>query len=77
MIKITSIRYINCAARFMAGISSPLAKLVDNNLISTINCMEWCAKNKCRFIFLSTNRVYPIKPLNNLEYAEKETRLVG
>ena len=60
----------------MAGIRSPLAKLVDNNLISTINCLEWCSKNKCRFIFLSTNRVYPIKPLTNLKYAEKETRLM-
>tara|TARA_Y100000748_G_scaffold304010_1_gene311285 strand:- start:1116 stop:2198 length:1083 start_codon:yes stop_codon:yes gene_type:complete len=70
--------FIDAAAEpsIMAGLNSPLVKLIYNNFISTVNCLEWCKRNKCKFIFLSTNRVYPIKPLTNLKYHEKDTRLV-
>ena len=49
-------------------------KLISNNFITTINAIEWCVKVKCKFLFLSTSRVYPIKKLDGISYTESPTR---
>jgi CDP-paratose 2-epimerase len=58
----------------MAGITSPIEQVVNNNLTGTINCLELARKLKAGFIFLSTSRVYPIRTIENLIYDEKATR---
>ena len=52
---------IHCAAipSVMAGYQDA-AKMIETNLIGTINCLEFARKHGSDFIFISTNRVYPI-----------------
>ncbi len=59
----------------LAGIDGGLDYLIQTNLNGTLNLLEVAAKNKAKFIFLSTSRVYPISTLENIEYQEGETRL--
>ncbi len=67
---------LECSAEpsVLAGITSSPSYLINTNLVGTINCLEFARKNKCAFIFLSTSRVYPIEPINNLNYVEEEKR---
>lgn len=58
----------------LAGITSPISQVVNNNLIGTLNCLELANKFKANFIFLSTSRVYPIKQLEDVLFEEKDTR---
>ncbi len=58
----------------LAGITSPVLQIVNNNLLGTVNCLELAKKWNGAFIFLSTSRVYPVKTLESLNYAEVETR---
>lgn len=51
----------------MAGRDDSTLSVTDINLVGTINCLELARRNNSNFIFLSTNRVYPIKELNELE----------
>ena len=53
--------FIDAAAdpSVLSGIDSSVLKLINNNFITTINAIEWCIKTKCKFLFLSTSRVYP------------------
>jgi len=60
----------------LAGISSSTSKLIESNLIGTINLLEWASKNKSSVIFLSTSRVYPIEKLNQIRFEENEKRFV-
>ncbi len=60
----------------MAGITSPVEQVYNNNLTGTVNCLELAKRLGAGFIFLSTSRVYPIKPLENLNFEEKDTRFV-
>jgi CDP-paratose 2-epimerase len=53
--------------------SSPRAGL-DVNLLGTINCLEAARARGAAFLFLSTSRIYPIAPLNNLSFVEADTR---
>ena len=48
--------------------------MVNNNLVSAMNCMEWARENRTGVIFLSTSRVYPYTQLNNQSYREDKTR---
>ena len=68
--------FIDAAAdpSVISGMNSSILSLLNNNLISTINAIEWCSKTNCKFLFLSTNRVYPIKNLDKILYIEEETR---
>lgn len=67
---------LECSAEpsVLAGITSSPSYLINTNLVGTINCLEFARKNKAAFIFLSTSRVYPIDPINNLKYIEEEKR---
>ena len=68
--------FIDAAAdpSVLSGIDSSVLKLINNNFITTINAIEWCVKTKCKFLFLSTSRVYPIKILDKISYTESSTR---
>src|SRR5436305_13473701 len=58
----------------LAGITSPVEQVINNNLSGTINCLELARNHKASFIFLSTSRVYPIASLEKANYKEEETR---
>jgi CDP-paratose 2-epimerase len=58
----------------LAGITSPVEQVINNNLAGTINCLELARQHKAAFVFLSTSRVYPIAALEAAAYIEKETR---
>lgn len=58
----------------LSGIDSTPDYVLNTNLQGTINCLNFALKNKAKFIFLSTSRVYPIKHLNKIHYTEAETR---
>lgn len=60
----------------LAGYNSSPEYLINTNLVGTLNCLEHARKHHSDFIFLSTSRVYPVKPLNFLKYEENETRFV-
>ena len=66
---------IECSAEpsILAGQESP-EYAINSNLIGAINCLEAARKNKSKFVFLSTSRVYPYDPLLKLNYEEKDTR---
>lgn len=67
---------IECSAEpsVLAGYQSSPEYLVNTNLGGTINCLDFAIKSKANFIFLSTSRVYPIRPLNSLSFSETKTR---
>lgn len=67
---------LECSAEpsVLAGLDTSPSYLINTNLIGTINCLELARKNKSFFIFISTSRVYPIKPINNLVFNEEKTR---
>ena len=53
---------IDCAAEPAVEISSKNPeKVIQNNLISTLNLLNFCREKKSKFIFLSSSRIYPIK----------------
>jgi CDP-paratose 2-epimerase len=58
----------------LSGIHSTPDYLIHTNLNGTINCLNFAVKNKSDFIFLSTSRIYPIESIENIAYAEAETR---
>jgi CDP-paratose 2-epimerase len=58
----------------LSGINTPVLPLVNSNLVGTINCIELAQKHNALFIFLSTSRVYPIKPLESCRFTELDTR---
>ena len=58
------------------GLSGSPFYILENNLLSTINCLEVARKMAAKFIFLSTSRVYPIKLLDGCRFKEEETRYV-
>ena len=58
----------------LAGITSPIEQVVNNNLIGTLNCLELAKSHGAAFIFLSTSRVYPIGALESASFKEEETR---
>ena len=68
--------FIDAAAdpSVLSGINSPILALIRNNFITTINALEWCVRTNCKFIFLSSSRVYPIRNLDSIPYFESETR---
>lgn len=47
---------------------------INTNLFGTVNCLNYALKHRAGFIFLSTSRVYPIKTIETLNFAETETR---
>jgi CDP-paratose 2-epimerase len=69
---------IDCSAEpsVLAGISGSPARVIQNNLSGTLNCMEAARRHEAALLFLSTSRVYPIDTLNALATREEGTRFV-
>lgn len=66
---------LECSAEpsVLAGYNNPYY-VVETNLIGTINCLEFCRRQKADIVFLSTSRVYPYQAINNLKTKELSTR---
>lgn len=67
---------IDCSAEpsVHAGVSGSPRYLLETNLAGTINCLEEARVRRAAFMFLSSSRIYPIRPLNDLPFAEGATR---
>ena len=67
---------IECSAEpsVLAGRGGDTDYLIETNLHGAINCANICRKFNSPMIFLSTSRVYPVKPLLNCDLRESETR---
>lgn len=59
----------------LAGLNSNPDYLLQTNLVGTLNCLEFAKKRCDRTVFLSTSRVYSIKPLREIALIETATRL--
>lgn len=71
---------IDCAAEpsVLAGTDGHgPSKLINNNLLGTLNLLEFCRIRKCGFILLSTSRVYSINDLNELNLSIENDRFVN
>jgi CDP-paratose 2-epimerase len=60
----------------LSGIQNSTSKLVQSNLIGTINLLDRAVAHKSKFIFLSTSRVYPYDKLNQIVLDEESQRFV-
>jgi CDP-paratose 2-epimerase len=58
----------------VAGLDGGHEQLININLNGSINLMNFAIKQHSKFIFLSTSRIYPIEPLNQLHFEELPTR---
>jgi CDP-paratose 2-epimerase len=67
---------IDCSAEpsVQAGLDGSPRSILNTNLVGTINCLEAARARGAAFLFLSTSRIYPIEPLNNLPFTETDTR---
>ncbi|MGH7992360.1 MAG: NAD-dependent epimerase/dehydratase family protein [Limisphaerales bacterium] len=62
----------------LAGVDGKTSsrQILDHNLASTINLLEFCKRHKAGFILLSTSRVYSIPALAGLPMREKDGAFV-
>jgi CDP-paratose 2-epimerase len=58
----------------LAGLDETPDYLIHTNLNGTIHLLSLAKMHNAGFIFLSTSRIYPIKPLETLNYREGESR---
>lgn len=58
----------------LAGITSPVDQVINNNLTGTVNILEVARQHGAAFIFLSTSRIYPVAKLEQVRFTEEETR---
>ena len=58
---------IDCCAEASVEVSKKdIDRVINTNLIGTLNILKKIKKDKSKIIFLSTSRVYPIKEINNI-----------
>ncbi|OFX32463.1 MAG: hypothetical protein A2X08_00615 [Bacteroidetes bacterium GWA2_32_17] len=68
---------LECSAEpsVLVGSSGEDAKyMINNNLVGSLNCFEFCRKRKIAIIFMSTSRVYPYNIINNRKFEESLSR---
>ncbi|HOH29772.1 MAG TPA: NAD-dependent epimerase/dehydratase family protein [Candidatus Hydrogenedentes bacterium] len=67
---------IECSAEpsVLAGFGESPRYVIASNLTGAINCLELARKTSAAMIFLSTSRVYPLRPLCGIKLKEGETR---
>jgi CDP-paratose 2-epimerase len=58
----------------LAGLSESPRYVLETNLGGTMNCLEFARKRGCRFLLLSTSRVYSIPALKGIRLQETSTR---
>lgn len=69
---------IECSAEpsVQAGYGGAPSYLIDSNLGGAVNCLEACRRHKAALVFLSSSRVYPMKPLRDIPLEVAGDRLV-
>ena len=69
---------IECSAEpsVVSGYSDGPNYLINTNLLGTVNCLELARRNQSDFIFLSSSRVYPVEPLNQIATIEGDSRFL-
>lgn len=67
---------LECSAEpsAQAGYGGSPDFLIQTNLNGCYHCLELAREVRADFTFISTSRVYPVKPLNDLQFYESETR---
>jgi len=67
---------IDCSANptVMAGLDGGSSQVVGNNLVTTLNLLEKCRRERAGFLLISTSRVYSINRLANIPLRETPTR---
>ena len=58
----------------VSGLDGGQRQLININLVGTVNLLNLAVKFNASFIFLSTSRVYPIVPLNGINFTEGTSR---
>ena len=68
---------LECSAEpsVMAGVTSSASYALATNLNGTALCLEYARRHQAAFLFLSTSRVYPMRPLAQVGLKEGPTRL--
>jgi CDP-paratose 2-epimerase len=69
---------IDCSAEpsVRAGYGEAPIYAINTNLMGLVNCLELARRHAADVLFLSTSRVYPIAPLNDICTTENATRLI-
>jgi len=67
---------VECSAEpsALAGLEGGGDYVVDTNLLGAHHCLELARRDDAYLVFLSTSRVYPVAALNEVAFAEEETR---
>jgi CDP-paratose 2-epimerase len=67
---------VECSAEpsVMSGVDGDTGYLLHTNLTGAYNCLELARRDGAFFVFLSTSRVYPVRPQVELALEEAETR---
>lgn len=60
----------------LSGIDSRPMHVINTNLVGTINCLNYCLKEKAKILFLSTSRVYPYHLINEAKFIESKSRYI-
>ena len=67
---------VECSAEpsALSGVDGDTSFVFQTNLGGAYNCLELARRDDAFLLFLSTSRVYPVAPLNDLSYEEADTR---
>jgi CDP-paratose 2-epimerase len=67
---------VECSAEpsAVSGVDGDTSFVFQTNLAGAYNCLELARRDGAYVLFLSTSRVYPVGPLNELAYERGETR---
>jgi CDP-paratose 2-epimerase len=67
---------VECSAEpsVLAGVDGAPGYVVQSNLFGAYHCLEFARQHGAQLLFLSTSRVYPVAPLQQLPLTETETR---
>ena len=67
---------VECSAEpsALVGMSGDTSYPFETNLVGAYNCLELARRDHAQFVFLSTSRVYPYRPLNALALERTDTR---
>ena len=61
-------------ASVMAGVTSAPNYVLQTNVVGALNCLEFARRRAGVLVFLSTSRVYSIRPLREIRLAETASR---
>jgi CDP-paratose 2-epimerase len=67
---------VECSAEpsALSGVDGDTGFVFQTNLVGAYNCLELARRDGAFMLFVSTSRVYPVAPLNELSLLEGETR---